>query len=151
MRDDLKSAIRSLLHSRGFTVVALTVLALGIGAGTAIFSVVDAVVLRGLPFDEHDRLVAVLEYDTRRPETFGAGRTTPQSYLDWRRLQESFEAVAGSATRRRCGCAAKRGNRWRRRGSALPTSSSRCSASHRSSAAPSRPKTKSTAAIASRS
>jgi predicted permease len=95
MRDDLRNAFRSLRGAPTFTVVALVVLALGIGAGTAIFSVVDAVVLRGLPFDEHDRIVAVLEHDTRRPETFGAGRTTPQTYLDWRRLQESFEAVAG--------------------------------------------------------
>ena len=57
MRDDLKAALRSLNASKTFTVVALIVLALGIGASTAIFSVVDAVVLRGLPFDEHDRLV----------------------------------------------------------------------------------------------
>ena len=58
-------------------------------------SIVDAVVLRGLPFDEHDRLVAVLEHDTRRPTTFGGGQATPQMYLDWRRRQESFEAIAG--------------------------------------------------------
>jgi putative ABC transport system permease protein len=95
MFDDLRTALRSLRASPTFTAVALTVLALGIGAGTAIFSVVDAVVLRGLPFDEHDRIVAVLEHDTRRPETFGGGRTTAQTYLDWRRLQESFEAIAG--------------------------------------------------------
>ena len=61
MRDDLKAALRSLRSSKGFTVAALIVLTLGIGATTAIFSVVDAVVLRGLPFDEHDRLVAVGE------------------------------------------------------------------------------------------
>src|SRR5688572_32268574 len=95
MREDLKTAIRSLRKSPTFTAVALIVLALGIGAGTAIFSVVDAVVLRGLPFHEHDRLVAVLEHDTLRPTTFGGGSTTPQTYLDWRRMQESFEAVAG--------------------------------------------------------
>jgi putative ABC transport system permease protein len=95
MFDDFKSAVRSLRSSRTFTAVALVVLALGIGAGTAVFSVVDAVVLRGLPFDEHDRLVAVLEHDTRRPQTFGGGSTTPQTFLDWRRMQESFEAIAG--------------------------------------------------------
>src|SRR5262245_58349765 len=93
MLDDLKAAARSLRQSPTFTTVALVVLALGIGAGTAIFSVVDAVVLRALPFDEHDRLVAVLEHDTRRPTTFGNGSTTSQMYLDWRRLQESFEGV----------------------------------------------------------
>ena len=94
MRDDLKTAVRSLRQSRTFTAVALIVLALGIGAGTAIFSVVDAIVLRGLPFDEHDRLAVVLEFDTQRPTTFGDGATTPQMYLDWRAHQESFEGLA---------------------------------------------------------
>lgn len=94
MRDDLKTAIRSLRKSPTFTTVALIVLALGIGAGTAIFSVVDAVVLRGLPFDEHDRMVAVLEHDTKRPVTFGSGSTTTQTYLDWRAQQQSFEGLA---------------------------------------------------------
>ena len=95
MMDDLRNAVRSLRSTPTFTIVALAVLALGIGAGTAIFSVVDAVVLRGLPFDEHDRMVVVREFDTRRAETFGGGQTTPQTYLDWRRLQESFEGIAG--------------------------------------------------------
>jgi putative ABC transport system permease protein len=94
VRDDLKTAFRSLRTSPTFTGIALAILALGIGAGTAIFSVVDAVVLRGLPFDEHDRLAVVLEHDTKRPATFGGGTTTPQMYLDWRNMQESFEALA---------------------------------------------------------
>jgi putative ABC transport system permease protein len=94
MREDLRAAIRSLRHSPTFTIVALVVLALGIGAGTAIFCVVDAVVLRGLPFDEHDRIVAVLGVDTKRQTTFGGGASTTQTYLDWRRMQESFEALA---------------------------------------------------------
>ena len=67
MRDDLNAAFRSLKSSKTFTAVALIVLALGIGASTAIFSVVDAVVLRALPFDEHDRLVAVGERRPQRP------------------------------------------------------------------------------------
>jgi len=94
MRDDLRTAFRSLRTSPTFTGVALVVLALGIGAGTAIFSVVDAVVLRALPFDEHDRIVAVLSVDTKRPVTFGGGSTTTQTYLDWRRLQLSFDGLA---------------------------------------------------------
>src|SRR5207247_707094 len=94
MGHDLKTAFRSLRQSRTFSTVALVVLALGIGSGTAIFSVVDAVVLRGLPFDEHDRITAVLSVDTKRPTTFGGGNATTQTYLDWRRMQESFEGLA---------------------------------------------------------
>jgi putative ABC transport system permease protein len=100
MPDDLRAALRSLRSSPMFTGVAFAVLALGIGAATAIFSVVDAVVLRGLPFDRHDRLAAVLEHDTLRPETFGGGSTTPQMFLDWRELQQPFESIAATANMR---------------------------------------------------
>jgi putative ABC transport system permease protein len=93
VRDDFTSAFRSLLASRGFTAVALTVLALGIGAGTAIFSVVDAVVLRGLPFDEHDRLGVIRERDTINKVTFAPETITPQTYLDWRELQQPFQHI----------------------------------------------------------
>jgi putative ABC transport system permease protein len=96
MREDLNNAIRSLRKSPTFTTVALVVLTLGIAASTAIFSVVDAVVLRGLPFDQHDRLSVVLEHDTTRPTTFGGGTTTTQMYLDWREMQESFEGLAAT-------------------------------------------------------
>src|SRR6187431_724609 len=54
---DVRNAVRSLRATPGFTAIALVVLTLGIGASTAIFSVVDAVVLRGLPFDEGDRIM----------------------------------------------------------------------------------------------
>jgi putative ABC transport system permease protein len=104
---DLRDAVRSLRATPGFTIVALLVLTLGIGATTAIFSVVDAVVLRGLPFDEHDRLVAVGERGT-----FGKGNrqgppqsgdaadpqairaVQPQNYLDWIVQQSVFESMA---------------------------------------------------------
>jgi putative ABC transport system permease protein len=98
MRDDLKAAIRSLRKSPGFTTVALAILALGISSATTMFSVVDAVVLRGLPFDEHDRILAIRERDPIRPTTFGGGDTTPQTYLDWKRLSQSFEGLAAVAT-----------------------------------------------------
>ena len=62
MPNDLRMALRSLTSAPSFTTIAVVVLALAIGASTAIFSVVDAVVLRGLPFDEHDRIAAVVEH-----------------------------------------------------------------------------------------
>ncbi len=91
---DLRLAVRSLRRNPGFTCLAVTVLALGIGAATAVFSVVDAVVLRALPFDDPGRLVAVLEYDTRDTAIHNDGRTTSQSYLDWRAQQRVFEKLA---------------------------------------------------------
>src|SRR5687767_7626931 len=105
MLDDLKAAFRSLRSSKTFTFVALAVLTLGIGASTAIFSVVDAVVLRGLPFDEHDRLVAVGERrlprpgDTPRPVTDPAAvsSSAPQNYADWAKQQQVFESMAAIA------------------------------------------------------
>src|SRR5215211_128931 len=100
MLDDLKAAFRSLRSSTTFTAVALIVLTLGIGASTAIFSVVDAVVLRSLPFDEHDRLVAVGE---RRPpgpkpdpgrDPLALMSIAPQNYTDWAAQQRVFESMA---------------------------------------------------------
>ncbi|HUF49019.1 MAG TPA: ABC transporter permease, partial [Vicinamibacterales bacterium] len=105
MRDDLEAAFRALRSSPTFTAVALTVLALGLGATTAIFSVVDAVVLRALPFDEHDRLVAVGE--RRRPspdfppdpnrDPDSLSSASPQNYMDWAAQQQVFEAMAAIA------------------------------------------------------
>ena len=103
MTDDLKGAFRSLKSSKTFTAVALIVLALGIGATTAIFSVVDAVVLRGLPFDEHDRLVAVGERRTPGPnpdpnrDANSISSIAPQNYADWIAQQQVFESIAAIA------------------------------------------------------
>ena len=99
---DLRHAIRELRGASSFSVVALLVLTLGIGATTAIFSVVDAVVLRALPFDEPDRLVAVGE---RRPSSpVGPNRdpgalaaVAPQNYRDWASQQQVFESIAAVA------------------------------------------------------
>jgi putative ABC transport system permease protein len=103
MRDDLRAAFRSLRSSPGLTIVALVMLMLGIGATTAIFSVVDAVALRGLPFDEYDRLVAVGERrpigavpdPTRDPLQLNA--IAPQNYLDWAAQQQIFESMTATA------------------------------------------------------
>ena len=67
---DVRLGLRRLAAAPTSTAIAVAVLALAIGAGTAVFSVVDAVALRGLPFDEYDRLAAVLETD-------GKGRHVP--------------------------------------------------------------------------
>ena len=93
MRSDLINALRALRSAPSFTAVALIVLTLGIGATTAIFSVVDGVVLRNVPFDEPDRLLNIADIDTR-PDGFVGGHTTAPDYLDWVAGQTMFEGLA---------------------------------------------------------
>jgi putative ABC transport system permease protein len=91
---DLKYGARSLLKSRGFTLLAVVVLALGVGANTAIFSVVNAVLLRPLPYAEPERLVALWG------DAEGAERRAVVSYPDledWRAQAQSFEYVSAAA------------------------------------------------------
>ena len=85
---DVRDALRTLRAAPSFTVVALMVLAFGIGASTLIFSMVDAVVLRALPFDEPDRIVAVGSLYNGHP-----GLETAATFLDWRERQTAFEAL----------------------------------------------------------
>ena len=95
---DCRHAVRSLAAAPAFTAIALTVLTLGIGASTEIFSVVDAVVLRGLPFDESDRLVAIGEVNIDRPSTPSfVGATTAPTFYDWRSSQHVFEEFAAAS------------------------------------------------------
>jgi putative ABC transport system permease protein len=94
LREDLRDGWRGLWAARGVTVAALAVLTLAIGAGTAIFSVVDAVVLRGLPFADPDRLVSVAEV------SLPGGRLSTvawPNYADWRARQDVFDTMAASA------------------------------------------------------
>jgi putative ABC transport system permease protein len=86
---DLRYAVRTLVRRPGFASVAVLTLALGIGANTAIFSVVNAVLLRPLPWPESDRLAFVAE--GRGSQLFGASY---MDYLDWRDQSASFDELA---------------------------------------------------------
>ncbi len=92
MRQDLLFALRTLMKVPGFTAVALLTLALGIGANTAIFSVVNAVLLRPLPYPDPDRLVAVDSFDSRREAAQGA--IGYMDFFDLRDLNSTFENLA---------------------------------------------------------
>src|ERR1700683_5097228 len=89
---DLRYSLRSLRKMPGFTIVALLVLALGIGANTAIFSVVNSVVLRPLPYPDADRLALIWETGLKD----GIKREGPSApnYLDWKEQSQSFEDMA---------------------------------------------------------
>ena len=89
---DLRYGIRTLLRQPGFAATAILTLALGIGATTAIFSVVNAVVLRPMPFDSPERVMVVTNTNTRT----GARNTTISGpdFFDWRAQSRSFEPLA---------------------------------------------------------
>ena len=93
---DIRHALRALRSSPGFTAVAAALLALGIGANTAIFSVVSAVLLRPLPFPEPDRVVLLWEDLTA---VGGPARVeaSPGDYVAWSERNRSFTGVAGYA------------------------------------------------------
>ena len=91
--NDLKFALRQLGKSPGFTLVATLTLALGIGANTAIFSVVNAVLLRPLPYPHPEQLVLLRER-LARPSGFESGSVSYMNYLDWRAGQRSFVDLA---------------------------------------------------------
>jgi putative ABC transport system permease protein len=86
---DLRYGARILLKKSGFTLIAVVTLALGIGANTAIFSVVNAVLLRPLPYPESERLVWVSEYRSN----YGVMLVSYPNFTDWRARQKVFEHI----------------------------------------------------------
>ncbi|PYT98400.1 MAG: hypothetical protein DMG38_15765 [Acidobacteria bacterium] len=93
---DLRFGLRILHKSPGFTAVAVLTLALGIGANTAVFSVVDAILLRPLPYPEPHRLVRIWESSTKRDVPRNS--VNPLNFLDWQDHAESFESMAAIST-----------------------------------------------------
>src|SRR5271155_5159080 len=91
---DLRFSLRQLLASPGFAAVAILTLAIAIGANTAIFSAVDAVLLHPLPYREPDRLVIVQE--TLPNVSLRNIAPSPQDFAEFRRVQTSFSAIAGA-------------------------------------------------------
>jgi putative ABC transport system permease protein len=89
---DLRYAIRLMLKSPGFTSVAIIALALGIGANTAIFSVVNSVLLRPLPYRDANRLAVV--WETNMAQGWNRMGPSGPNYLDFRDQSKSFEDLA---------------------------------------------------------
>jgi predicted permease len=92
---DLRYGLRMLRKSPGFTAVAILTLALGIGANTAIFSIVDAVLLRPLPYRDANRLVVVWQSDAQH-RTTGAWFDVYSEFQEWQRYSHSFTKVAAA-------------------------------------------------------
>jgi len=87
---DIRYGIRMLAKNPGFTVVAVLTLALGIGANTALFSVVNAVLLKALPFHQPDRLVALYQNKVQ----FQRASISYPNFLDWQRQNRTFDSMA---------------------------------------------------------
>ena len=90
--NDLKFAFRELLKNPGFTAVAVLTLALGIGANTALFSVVNGVLLRPLPFPEQERLVTL--WESSPAQGIDQQAVSPPTFADWQAQSSAFEEMA---------------------------------------------------------
>jgi predicted permease len=93
MLQDIRYGLRGLIKSPRFTSIALITLVLGIAANVAIFTFVDAALIRPLPYRDSSRLVEV--YDTRAMEVFTQFEASYPNYLDWREQQQVFDGLAG--------------------------------------------------------
>src|SRR5215216_6262031 len=91
---DIRYALRMLAKDSGFTAVAIIALALGIGANSAIFSVVNAVLLRPLPYEHPERLVMLWENNPTLQLGFDLLPASAGNFTEWRERSQSFDAMA---------------------------------------------------------
>src|ERR1044072_6609344 len=89
---DIRYAVRSLLKRPGFTTIAVITLALGIGANSAIFSAINALLLKPLPIPNQDRVVAI--WDKNPGRGYQHNEVAFANYLDWRAQNHSFDHLA---------------------------------------------------------
>ncbi|HEY0763617.1 MAG TPA: ABC transporter permease [Pyrinomonadaceae bacterium] len=90
---DVRYAVRSLLKRPGFSLIVVLTLALGIGANAAVFSVINAVLLRPLPYRDVDRVVTLWQNNTKAG--ISLNEVSPANFIDWKEQSHSFEALAG--------------------------------------------------------
>src|SRR5256886_8865536 len=93
---NVQGAVRFILKSPSFSIVVILTLALGIGANSAVFSAIDAILLRPLPFPEGDRLMELRQVNLKiqKPQT----RLAPVRLEDWNRMNSTFQAITGYYT-----------------------------------------------------
>src|SRR5438128_7612436 len=94
MLHECRAALRATIRRPLFAAIVVALLALGIGANSAIFSAVDAVLLRPLPYPDADRLVAIYEANVSHHDL--TSLVAPVRLEEWNRMNRSFEALAGS-------------------------------------------------------
>src|ERR1044072_7252877 len=89
---DLRSSSRTLVKHPGFAITTTLILALGIGANTTIFSVVNAILMRPLPYEDPNRLVMI--WETNHTQGLPRSIVSPANFLDWKKQNQSFEDLS---------------------------------------------------------
>jgi len=92
VRSDIRHAVRQIRRRPGFASAVMLTMAIGVGATSAVFAVVDSVVLRPLPYPHAERLYSLYEINSR--SNIGRTRATPLNFFDWREQAKSFDGMA---------------------------------------------------------